>query len=689
MVHSIHPRTNQEVKEKADIVDVISEHIVLKKKGKEFVGICPFHDDTKPSMTVSPRKQIYYCFSCGAGGNSIKFLMEFTRANFSDVVLSLAKKNNINVENFEGPQAEAYKKQLSRKEELYKILRVTKNWFKSQLNNSLGFEAMKYLTSKRNLSNKIIDDFELGFAPNSWNDLFNYLSKVEKFPINLILASGLAISKDNSDKIYDRFRNRLIVPIHDMQGRVVAFGGRSLDGQEPKYLNSPESEIFEKGKMLFAFEKASSNIRKRDKAIIVEGYFDVISLHAKGIANSVASLGTALNKYQISQLCRCTDNKNIILIIPLNYEGEIWKENIKISVNNEFLTIKEEIYSFLNQFHFSKNFKIKEILTFEKALKYKFKEYKIETKKIISRSKCRGFIYIFSKDFSRQSITEDSNFNFIENCLAVGLENHHLIQTKKKHENIDREISTGAEIQSQLLPDYCPIIHGIDLAAHCRPALQLGGDYYDFMCLKTNISEKRKEKSKWAFVIGDVMGKGIPAGLLMTMLRGMLRAEVLTGLPPDRILHDLNHLAINDLDQSHRFVTLFYSDYDPRTRKLRFANAAHNPPLLWKSTDQKVFKLDAKGFVLGLQKDAEYHCGEIKLNQNDLVLYYTDGVIDTSNSLGQRFDEERLIKILTKLCKQSYTSQEILNKIFKKLDDFTGQNRHLEDDASMVIFQLK
>ena len=166
-------------------------------------------------------------------------------------------------------------------------------------------------------------------------------------------------------------------------------------------------------------------------------------------------------------------------------------------------------------------------------------------------------------------------------------------------------------------------------------------------------------------------------------------AVVLTGLPPDRILHDLNQLALNDLDQSHRFVTLFYSDYDPRTRKLRFANAAHNPPLLWKSSDQKIIKLDAKGFVLGLQKDAEYHCGEIKLNQNDLVLYYTDGVIDTSNSLGQRFDEERLIKTLTKLCKQSYTSQEILNKIFKKLDDFTGQNRHLEDDASMVIFQLK
>ena len=382
-------------------------------------------------------------------------------------------------------------------------------------------------------------------------------------------------------------------------------------------------------------------------------------------------------------------NEKIILIIPLNYEGEIWYENIKISANDECLKIKEEINNYFNQFKFSKNFKIKEILTFENALKNNFKQYKIDTANISSRGKCRGFIYIFNKDLSSESINDCYKFNFIQNCLAIGLENYCLIKIKKKHEKVDREISTGAEIQSQLLPDYCPIIYGIDLAAHCRPALQLGGDYYDFMCLKTNISDKRKEKARWALVIGDVMGKGIPAGLLMTMLRGMLRAEVLTGLPPDRILHDLNQLAINDLDQSHRFVTLFYSDYDPRTRKLRFANAAHNPPLLWRSIDQKIIKLDAEGFVLGLQKDAEYDCGEIKLNQNDLVLYYTDGVIDTVNSLGERFDEERLIKTLTKLCKQCYCSQEILNKIFKKLDDFTGQNRHLEDDASMVVFQLK
>ncbi len=398
-----------------------------------------------------------------------------------------------------------------------------------------------------------------------------------------------------------------------------------------------------------------------------------------------------INKFldYISLIFKHTFNEKIIFIVPLNYDGEIWYENIKISSTNEYLKIQEEITSLFYKFNFSKNFKIKEIAIFENSLKNNFKEFKIETEKISSRGKCRGFIYTFSADIFCKSIIEDSNFSFILNCLAVGLENYCLIKTKKNHENVDREISTGAEIQSRLLPDYCPVIYGVDLAAHCRPALQLGGDYYDFMCLKTNISEKRKEKARWALVIGDVMGKGIPAGLIMTMLRGMLRAEVLTGLPPDRILHDLNQLALNDLDQSHRFVTLFYSDYDPRTRKLRFANAAHNPPLLWKNADQKIIKLDAEGFVLGLQQNAEYDCGEIKLSENDLVLYYTDGVTDTSNSLGERFDEVRLIKILTKLCKQSYTSQEILNKLFKKLDDFTGQNRNLEDDVSMIIFQLK
>ena len=444
--------------------------------------------------------------------------------------------------------------------------------------------------------------------------------------------------------------------------------------------NNQKEKLFS-NKFIQKFLDNESNVSLKSKHKFAE-ITSSLAYYLKSFSN--------INKFldYVSLIFKHTFNEKIIFIIPLNYEGEIWYENIKISSNNELSKIQEEIISLFYKFNFSRNFKIKEIATFENSLKNNFKEFKIETEKILSRGKCRGFIYIFSKDIFDQSIIEDSNFSFILNCLAVGLENYFLIKTKKKHENVDREISTGAEIQSRLLPDFCPIIYGVDLAAHCRPALQLGGDYYDFMSLKTNISEKRKEKARWALVIGDVMGKGIPAGLIMTMLRGMLRAEVLTGLPPDRILHDLNQLAINDLDQSHRFVTLFYSDYDPRTRKLRFSNAAHNPPLLWRNSDQKIIKLDAEGFVLGLQKNAEYKCGEIKLSEKDLVLFYTDGVIDTSNSLGERFDETRLIKILTKLCKQSYTSQEILNKLFKKLDDFTGQNRNLEDDASMIVFQL-
>jgi len=341
MSPAIHPDTIKEVKDKADIVDVISEHVVLKKRGKEFVGICPFHDDSKPSMTVSPAKQFYYCFSCGAGGNSIKFLMEFTRNNFSEVVLSLAKKNDINVLTLDGPQNEAYKKQLNKREELFKILNITKNWFKSQLNNKFGKNALDYLINQRNLNKFTIEEFELGYAPNSWDKLYSYLTQVEKFSLESIKNAGLIISKQNDQKIFDRFRNRIMVPIFDAQGRVVAFGGRSLDGQEPKYLNSPETEVFEKGKMLFAFDKASSNIRKKDKAIVVEGYFDVISLHSKGINNCVASLGTALNKYQISQLCRCTDNKNIVINFDSDNAGKLATKRIIREV--ESLSLNEQI----------------------------------------------------------------------------------------------------------------------------------------------------------------------------------------------------------------------------------------------------------------------------------------------------------------------------------------------------------
>ncbi|MCT0219293.1 DNA primase [Synechococcus sp. CS-1329] len=314
----LHPRTIEAVKERADIVDVVGEHVVLKKKGREFVGICPFHDDKSPSMTVSPAKQFYYCFSCGAGGNSIKFLMELQRISFSEVVLDLARKYQLPVETVDGPQQERLRKQLSRREALLRALGLAAGWFRSQLRSPAGAGALAYLTQQRGLSEGTIDAFDLGYASESWDGLLKHLGQVENLSPELLEAAGLVVPRKGSDQraasgFYDRFRHRVMVPIRDRQGRVIGFGGRSLDGGEPKYLNSPETEVFEKGKHLFGLDRASNAIRKDDQAVVVEGYFDVIALHAAGITNAVAALGTALSSQQITQLCRCCDSRRLVL----------------------------------------------------------------------------------------------------------------------------------------------------------------------------------------------------------------------------------------------------------------------------------------------------------------------------------------------------------------------------------------
>ena len=309
----LHPRTIEAVKERADIVDVVGEHVVLKKKGREFVGICPFHDDSKPSMTVSPAKQFYYCFSCGAGGNSIKFLMEFQRQSFSEVVLDLARRYQLPVETVDGPQQEKLKQQLSRRDKLHRALALASGWFRAQLRTEAGADALRYLRETRGLSETTLDQFELGYAPDQWDGLLKHLQQVEGLAPELLEAAGLVVPRKGGNGFYDRFRHRVIVPIRDRQGRVIGFGGRSLDGSEPKYLNSPETEVFEKGKHLFGLDSASSAIRKDDRAVVVEGYFDVIALHAAGVTNAVASLGTALSSQQITQLCRCSNGKRIVL----------------------------------------------------------------------------------------------------------------------------------------------------------------------------------------------------------------------------------------------------------------------------------------------------------------------------------------------------------------------------------------
>jgi len=312
-VPRLHPRTIEAVKERADIVDVVGEHVVLKKKGREFVGLCPFHDDKSPSMTVSPAKQFYYCFSCGAGGNSLKFLMELKRQSFSDVVMELARRYSLPVETLDVKQQERLKQQLSRRDQLHRVLSLASGFFRSNLKKPEGRQALDYLRSKRGLSEGTIEAFELGYAPEAWDGLIRHLQQAEGLAPALLEAAGLVVPRKGGNGFYDRFRHRLMVPIHDRQGRIIGFGGRSLDGSEPKYLNSPETEVFDKGKHLFGFDKAADAIRRADCAVVVEGYFDVIALHAAGIRHTVAALGTAMNSQQVTQLCRCCDSRRIVL----------------------------------------------------------------------------------------------------------------------------------------------------------------------------------------------------------------------------------------------------------------------------------------------------------------------------------------------------------------------------------------
>jgi sigma-B regulation protein RsbU (phosphoserine phosphatase) len=309
---------------------------------------------------------------------------------------------------------------------------------------------------------------------------------------------------------------------------------------------------------------------------------------------------------------------------------------------------------------------------------------------VVSRSLQRGRLYVYN---SRQnyawSDVHRRHLQLVADLSGVALENELLQEDMRRHERLDRQLSIGAEIQAQLLPDHCPVIEGVALAARCRPAFQVGGDYYDFIPTQPRLTGRRREQGRWALVMGDVMGKGVPAGLLMTMLRGMLRAEVLTGLPPDRILYDLNQLAQEDLAHSHRFVTLFYSDYDPRSRRLRFANAAHNPPLRWRRLSRTVEKLDTPGMLIGLQSESEYGCGEAVLEPGDVILYYTDGVTDASGLNGERFNEERLVSSFRSACGGGGGAQGILDQLFTRLDRFVGKDRHLDDDASMVVMKLR
>lgn len=305
----------EEIRNSIDIVDVISQFVQLRKRGKNFIGLCPFHSEKTPSFTVSEEKQIFHCFGCHTGGNVFKFLTEFHKISFVEAVQELAEQQGIAIE-FDKQE---YTEQQSEQEVLYDINTEAARYFLNNLlNDEEGEFARKYL-QERNIKTQTLRSFGLGYALRGWENFINY-AKSRNLNIDKCIQLGL-VGKNSEGKLYDKFPGRLIFPIFSPNGRVVAFAGRVLDLNDTgaKYINSPESLIYIKGRILYGLSFAKDDIRRLDKAIIVEGYMDLISLYQSGIKNVVAVSGTALTDDQVQLLSRFT--KNVVLLFDADVAG--------------------------------------------------------------------------------------------------------------------------------------------------------------------------------------------------------------------------------------------------------------------------------------------------------------------------------------------------------------------------------
>lgn len=310
-----------EIASRIDIVDLISENVVLKKAGSNFMGLCPFHQEKSPSFNVNQQKQIFRCFGCGEGGDIFKYYMRFHNLDFKGALKELADKCGVEI----GYSSSYSKQEVDKKEELkktvYEIYKVSTEFYRWNLaHKTFGVTAQEYL-NKRQAKATMIEKFMLGYAQESWDSLFLYLQK-KGFSQEEIKESGLVIEKDNGG-FYDRFRNRVIFPIHNEKDQIIAFGGRTLDPNTPaKYINSPESIIYTKGQHLYALNFAKDKIREKGEVILVEGYLDVITSHEYGFENTVASLGTALTPEQAKKLLRYNTEKKVIVAYDADNAGQ-------------------------------------------------------------------------------------------------------------------------------------------------------------------------------------------------------------------------------------------------------------------------------------------------------------------------------------------------------------------------------
>ncbi|SEA06822.1 DNA primase [Marinobacterium iners] len=284
---------------RVNIVDVIDGRVKLKRAGKNYSGLCPFHKEKSPSFSVSPDKQFYYCFGCGAGGNALGFLMEYDRLNFPEAVEELAKLAGVDVPRDEGQPADHQREQEIKRQ--FEALEHSNRYFQDMLRSSSERErAIGYL-KQRGLSGQIAAAFGIGYAPPGWDNLLQHFAHLEN-AAPLLEQSGMVIHNEDKQRYYDRFRDRIMFPIRDVRGRVLGFGGRVLGDDKPKYLNSPETPTFHKGRELYGLYEARKHSNQLERLLIVEGYMDVVSLAQHGIHWSVATLGTATTAQHLERL---------------------------------------------------------------------------------------------------------------------------------------------------------------------------------------------------------------------------------------------------------------------------------------------------------------------------------------------------------------------------------------------------
>ncbi len=301
--------TVEQIKSRADILDIVSEFVQLKRRGKNYFGLCPFHEEKTPSFSVNPSMGIFHCFGCGKGGNAISFIMEYEKIGYVEALKRLADRYGIEIEWEEGDASRRGEVEL-----LYELHDIANNFYNRQLSSEKGAEALKYLIG-RGFNKSILNQFSIGFAADEWEGLFKQLD-INRFTPNILEKSGLFIRKDGNN-FYDRFRNRIIFPIKNISGRVIAFGGRTMNPDEDaKYINSPETPIYFKSGIFYGLSASKEAIRKSNEAILVEGYTDFLRFYSSGITNVIAASGTALTYHHAHILKRFASK------VSLCYDGD-------------------------------------------------------------------------------------------------------------------------------------------------------------------------------------------------------------------------------------------------------------------------------------------------------------------------------------------------------------------------------